>query len=345
MSKGFCVLCRDDSGQVSSGVRYPNQRVCRSLVRFGCADQRATGDTDPRNPRGDIPVLLCSLRRRATKSLMCVLIVHQQHVQGRYLNYRTACLADKKQVAGVAGQTHADDREAWEHYLLLYDLTVLEASIKDSEAAERSNHVAGRVADDGGGRVGAFCTQALHRIPRVARVAALIGVVLLAVLGVRAYLAGGSAVLNLVCRHNLRAADLAVYIDGKLSYTEQLSGSAKKRFGIVGPRVAKTFSKSLVVPSGERVVNVHLKSAADGFDQEQSCSLNLPPGKAGTLVIAMQQNGMSLTFQGSPVAPAESAGSGYRDSVRWILLTVGGSAVSAGIGFMVQEFLRSRKAI
>ena len=65
----------------------------------------------------------------------------------------------------------------------------------------------------------------------------------------------------------------------------------------MGPRVAKTFSKSLVVPSGERVVNVHLKSAADGFDQEQSCSLNLPPGKAATLVIAMQQNGMSLTFQ------------------------------------------------
>ena len=48
----------------------------------------------------------------------------------------------------------------------------------------------------------------------MARVAALIGVVLLAVLGVRAYLAGGSAVLNLVCRHNLRVADLAVYIDG-----------------------------------------------------------------------------------------------------------------------------------
>ena len=232
--------------------------------------------------------------------------------------------------------------------MLLYDLTVLEPSVKDSEAPERAAVIAGSVAGGFARRVRALCTQALHRIPRVARVAALIGaviLVLLAVLGVHTYLAGGSAVLNLVCRHNLRAADLAVYIDGKLSYTEQLSGSAKKRFGIVGPRVAKTFSKSLVVPSGEHVVNVHLKSAADGFDQEQSCSLNLPPGKAGTLVIAMQQNGMSLTFQGSPVAPVGSAGSGYRDSVRWILLTVGGSAVSAGIGFMVQEFLRSRKAI
>jgi hypothetical protein len=195
------------------------------------------------------------------------------------------------------------------------------------------------------GRVGLIGRHVVRRIPPKTRVVVLIGAVLLAALGVHAYLAGGSAVLNLVCRHNLRAADLAVYIDGKLSYTEQLSGSAKKRFGIVGPRVAKTFSKSLVVPSGEHVVNVHLKSAADGFDQEQSCSLNLPPGKAGTLVIAMQQNGMSLTFQGSPVVSAESAGSGYRDSLRWILLTVGGSAVSAGIGFMVQEFLRSRKAI
>ena len=214
---------------------------------------------------------------------------------------------------------------------------MLETPVQNSNTPVRSSGFVGRV--------GLIGRHVVRRISPKTGVGVLVGAVLLAVLGVRAYLAGGSAVLNLVCRHNLRAADLAVYIDGKLSYTEQLSGSAKKRFGIVGPRVAKTFSKSLVVPSGERVVNVHLKSAADGFDQEQSCSLNLPPGKAGTLVIAMQQNGMSLTFQGSPVAPAESAGSGYRDSVRWILLTVGGSAVSAGIGFMVQEFLRSRKAI
>ena len=34
------------------------ERVNRSLVRFGGADQRATRDTDARNPRGDIPVLL-----------------------------------------------------------------------------------------------------------------------------------------------------------------------------------------------------------------------------------------------------------------------------------------------
>lgn len=227
---------------------------------------------------------------------------------------------------------------------MLYDLSVLEPSIKGTEAPERTV-IAEGVAGGAAGRVRALYTQALHRIPPAVRLAAPIGLVILAVLGVHAYLAGGSAVLNLVCRHNLRAADLAVYIDGKLNYTEQLSGSAKKRFGIVGPRVAKTFSKSLVVPSGEHVVNVHLKSAADGFDQEKSYGLNLPPGKAGTLVIAMQQNGMSLTFQGSPVAPAESGGSGYRDSIRWILLTVVGSAVSAGIGFMVQEFLRSRKAI
>ena len=45
-----------------------------------------------------------------------------------------------------------------------------------------------------------------------------------------------------------------------------------------------------------------------------------------------------------PVMPLPSRGSAFPDSLRSILVTLPGSAVSAAIGFVVQEFLRSRKA-
>src|ERR1043165_4348883 len=108
------------------------------------------------------------------------------------------------------------------------------------------------------GRVAAICKRAVQWIPAKARIAVLSGASVLAVLVLYTSLSGGTATLNLVFRHSLQAADVSVSIDGKVSYADQISESAKKRFGIFGKRVERTFSKSLVVPSGEHVVQVHL---------------------------------------------------------------------------------------
>ncbi|HEX9121322.1 MAG TPA: hypothetical protein VF840_12360, partial [Terriglobales bacterium] len=51
-----------------------------------------------------------------------------------------------------------------------------------------------------------------------------------------------SATLNVVCRHNLRNAELSVLIDGKLAHTEQISGTARKRFGLFDTRIEGAFS-------------------------------------------------------------------------------------------------------
>jgi hypothetical protein len=192
-------------------------------------------------------------------------------------------------------------------------------------------------------RVSAIHNRVMQWIPPKARLAVLTGSLVLIGLALYTILSGGSATLNLVCRQNLQSANLEVSIDGKLSYTAQLSGSPIKRFGFVGKRIDKTFSKSLGLPSGEHVVQVHLSSAADGFDQTKTYRVSLQHGKESTLLVATHQDGMSLAFQGPPVDQA-GFGSNYLDSVRSILVTLVGSAVSAGIGFVVQDFLRSRKA-
>ncbi len=193
-------------------------------------------------------------------------------------------------------------------------------------------------------RAAATWKRAVERIPPKARLSALVGFLVLIALAVYISLTRGSATLHLVCRHNLRTAELSVSVDGRLRYTEQISGSAKKHFGIFAKRVEGTFSESLGVPSGNHVVEVHLRSAPERFDQTKRVGVNLLPGKEATVLIATQRSGMSLVYQGPPVGTAVDAGSDYSGSLRSILVMVLGSAASAGVGFIVQEFLRSRRA-
>jgi hypothetical protein len=183
--------------------------------------------------------------------------------------------------------------------------------------------------------------RVVRLIPPKARAGLLTGSIVLISLAIYTSLTG-SATLNLICRHALRSADISVSIDGKMIYSDHISASPKKFYEILGKR-SETFSKSLTVPSGNRVVEVHLSSATDGFDQTRQYDLNLPPGKEATLLIEAQQSGMSLVNKGSVTASARNLESGYSDLLRSVLVTLLGSGVSAAIGFFVQEFLRSRK--
>src|SRR5215469_9651622 len=184
--------------------------------------------------------------------------------------------------------------------------------------------------------------RVIRIVPTKARLGLLTGSVVLVVLAAYTSLSGGSATLNLICHHDLRSADISVSIDGKTIYTDHISASPKKFYDVLLRR-SETFSKSLTVPSGEHVMQVHLSSASDGFDQTKQHDLNLLPGNEATFVINAQQSGMSLAYQGHVTATPKSLGSTYSDSLRWILVTLLGSGVSAIIGFFVQEFLRSKK--
>jgi hypothetical protein len=188
----------------------------------------------------------------------------------------------------------------------------------------------------------AACNRVIRMIPAKARLPVLVGSLVLVALAVYTSLSGGSATLNLICHHDLRSADITVSIDGKTIYTDHIAASPKKFYDVLLRR-SETFSKSLTVPSGEHIVQVHLSSATDGFDQTKQHELNLLPGNEATLVMSAQQGGMSLAYQGHVTSPPKSIGSTYSDSLRWILVTLLGSGVSAIIGFFVQEFLRSKK--
>jgi len=187
------------------------------------------------------------------------------------------------------------------------------------------------------------CARVVQQIPSKARLALLAGFVVLIGLAVYTVFFSGSAALNVVCHHSFRAAELSVYLDGRLVYEDEITGSTKKRYGVLDKRVEGRFSKSLKVSPGDHVAQVHLKSA-DGFEQTKSCGVSLRPGNDATILINAQHSGMSLIYDGPPVAPLKDLGYTPPSPWRSLLITVGGSALSAAIGFMVQEFLRARKA-
>src|SRR5262245_58236172 len=103
----------------------------------------------------------------------------------------------------------------------------------------------------------------LHWIPAKARTALLMGLcVMVAMLAWIAWSAGEST-LQLVCTHSFREADLSVRVDGDLLFSEHLSGASRKRLGVFGS-VVGNFSRAVSLPSGEHVVEVHLRSPQEG---------------------------------------------------------------------------------
>ncbi len=189
----------------------------------------------------------------------------------------------------------------------------------------------------------AIYRQVMQWMPLKARLAVLAGLLGLITLVVYTFWPGRSATLNLICRHNLRTAELSVSVDGKVAFSDQISGDSKRRFGILDKKTEGTYSKSLSVPTGEHVIAVNLKSPAEGFDQTKRCGVSMVPGQEATIQIATQHGGMSLSYQGPKIGTAKDSGSDYSAAIRSVLFTVMGSALSATVGYMVQEFLRSRK--
>ena len=191
--------------------------------------------------------------------------------------------------------------------------------------------------------VASIFRRVLQWIPPKARLAVSLGAPVLVGLAIYSYLSSDSGALNVVFRHSLQTADLTVFVDGRPTFSDQVPGTAKKRFGILDKRVEGTLSKTLAVPLGTHIVQVHVKSSPERFDQTRQISVNLVSGKDSTVVINAQRDDLSLSYRGRAVGPVQE-GAESSGPFRSILVTVMGSAVSAAIGFLVQEFLKARKA-
>lgn len=178
------------------------------------------------------------------------------------------------------------------------------------------------------------------------RVRIAVGVVLLAVAAAWYWFVAGSATLTVAGRHSFRQAEVSIWIDGDLKSTFEVSGSAKKKLGVF-QKIDGSFSRSLRVGAGEHTIRVRVHALPDGGEIVRQCQANVESGTESTVYVNADRGLLSLSFaSGAPRTKSEpeSSSGGYLKMMQSVFMAVAGSALSAVVGFLVQDFLKSRKA-
>jgi len=190
----------------------------------------------------------------------------------------------------------------------------------------------------------ALLSNAISLLSPKARFALGLAFLAVVLLGISALLSLPSATLKLVCRHDFRSADLTVSIDREVVHTDTVTGTVRKRFGVL-EKTEGTYARTLPVGSGRHLVEVRLR--APGYDHTRSIPGDFSRGKESTLNVDSGRD-LSLAWRGAgggagAAEPAGASPSWFKYAVS-VLMTIFGSIMSASIGVLVQDFLRARKA-
>ena len=141
--------------------------------------------------------------------------------------------------------------------------------------------------------------------------------------------------LHLKLQHGFRAAQLSVWVDGDLAFSGKVTGSTKKKFGLI-PTYSFQASLSQIIPvrSGQHNVRVRIEPD-DAAMQEDSTSGDFARNTERELLVSARRSSLSLSWPGTGGAPVETS-----SSFAWIsryagslFLTLAGSIMSALAGY------------
>jgi hypothetical protein len=181
--------------------------------------------------------------------------------------------------------------------------------------------------------------QWIKRVPVKARI--LLGLFLLAavLMAIHTALTAKDASLHLKLQHSFRAAELSLWVDDDLAFSGKITGSAKKRFGLIPTDAQQgSFSQIIAVHSGRRSIRVRIQPE-DAAPQEDSITGDFASNAERGLSVSARKNGLALSWQGTGSAPVETASSfswlsRYASS---LFLTITGSIMSALAGYAIRE--------
>jgi hypothetical protein len=157
-----------------------------------------------------------------------------------------------------------------------------------------------------------------------------------------------SASLRLKVQHSFRSAQIAVFVDGELAYSGKLTGSPRKKFGLIPDSIQGTLSQVVSLSSGKHVIRVQVTSS-DGSVQEDSTSSDFARNSERILSVSARRGIVFATWQGdnSLVTEAASTPSWIGRYASTLFLTMAGSIISALTGFALRELpgqIRARQA-
>lgn len=156
-----------------------------------------------------------------------------------------------------------------------------------------------------------------------------------------------TASLRLKVQHGFRSAQMTVWVDGEQEYSGKLTGSTKKKFGVL-PTDAVQGNTSQVLPltSGKHVIRVQVVSA-DGSEQEDSSSGEFARNGERILAVTARRGSVFLTWQGDNTAVTEASNTAWLSRyASTLFLTMAGSIISALSGFAIRELpghIRARR--
>ena len=102
-----------------------------------------------------------------------------------------------------------------------------------------------------------------------------------------------TAKLEIRCVHSFAAADLLVWIDDKLVYETALSGTVRKRLGLI-KTIQGSFLDAVATVPGKHLIRVRVISKTAGYDQTRDVQAELIPESTRTLEIGFSGRSENL---------------------------------------------------
>ena len=151
------------------------------------------------------------------------------------------------------------------------------------------------------------------------------------------HLAGRSASLKVQMQHSFRSAQVSVWVDGDLACSEHLTGSQRRRFGLLPAGIGGNFSRLVQVSSGRHTVKVRVTSDED-YDNTGSITGDFPADSEISLQVRPRSSGdLDMNWQGMSTMPDDSGPAWYVKYAGSLLMTAVGSLVSAVMAYVVRE--------
>lgn len=175
-------------------------------------------------------------------------------------------------------------------------------------------------------------------IPVKARIIFGLFLVAAVFLAIHTALTTKDASLHLKLQHEFRNAQVSVWVDDNLAYAGKITGSTKKKFGLIRTNSAQgNLSQIMPVRAGQHNIRLRIEPD-DAAMQEDSIRGDFSNHTERDLAVAARHSGLWLSWQGTGRAAETSANFDwllpYAGS---LLLTITGSIMSALAGYAIKE--------
>src|SRR6266704_3828532 len=137
--------------------------------------------------------------------------------------------------------------------------------------------------------------------------------------------------LHVKLQHDFHGAEVSLWVDDELAYSGKITGSARKKFGLIPSDSAQgNLSQIIPVRSGRHNIRLRIEPD-DAAMQEDSIRGDFADYTERDLAISARHSGLSLSWQGTGKTAIERAStfgwlSQYAGS---LILTITGSIMSA----------------